>query len=45
MYNIMDKESSVRSNIIPDKIYNGTLDTLDKDDNEIESELYSVKIF
>ena len=45
MYNIMDKESSVRSNIIPDKIYNGTLDTLDKDDNEIESDLYSVKIF
>jgi len=41
----MDKESSVRSNIIPDKIYNGTLDTLDKDDNEIESDLYSVKIF
>lgn len=45
MYNIMDKESSVRSNIIPDKIYNGTLDTLDKDDNEIESDLYSIKIF
>jgi len=44
MYNIMDKRSKVNSQL-SDKIYETTLDDIDPDDNEINSELYKIKIF
>ena len=37
MYNIMDKRSKVNSQL-SDKIYETTLDDIDPDDNEINSE-------
>ena len=41
----MDKESSVRSNLIPDKVYKSPINTLDNEDNEVETDLYKIKIF
>ena len=41
----MDKESSVRSILIPDKVYKTPINTLDNEDNELETDLYKIKIF
>jgi hypothetical protein len=41
----MDKESSVRSNLIADKVYKSLINTLDNEDNEVETDLYKIKIF